>query len=371
MGKGWLEKYADGGYLGTTNKGFAYNPAWNGSYQNGGNIPGSVGFTYARTGSTPSNGKYAKKTLPSAQNGRGMQYYQQGLDFKPKTISQNGSRTKKATIFAEAPYEPIDFFDEINDQTPRDSTFITEGNKLKEWYRKHGIEADVLPVYGDRDTTLVNQALSQHPTSTSLLGHMSTEKMAGLPLDFWNDKLSKSGAEDCYLGTCEGSKVAPYLSDVKNLYHSGQTKWGGINPYGKDINNAFFSIDQFGNVVKPENLYQRYAKENYAEGGIVHDNRGYWNPENRGKVVQIDSPDITMEGVEEPLWGVSDRGDVQYMEPGGNYHFRGKSVIETPMASQGANVQMKNQLENIKQLLTFENLNKKMKQGGWLEQYNI
>ncbi len=36
----------------------------------GGSIPGSVGFTYARTGSTPNNGKYAKKTLPSAQDGK-------------------------------------------------------------------------------------------------------------------------------------------------------------------------------------------------------------------------------------------------------------------------------------------------------------
>ena len=106
-------------------------------------------------------------------------------------------------------------------------------------------------------------------------------------------------------------------------------------------------------------------------GGIVHDNRDYWNPENRGRMVQIDSNRISMEGVGEPLIGISDRGDIQYMEPGGNYHFRGKSVVEAPMASWGANVQMKNQLENIKQLLTFENLNKKMKQGGWLEQYNI
>ena len=34
----------------------------------GGNIPGSVGFSYARTGA-PSNGPYAKKTMPSAQHG--------------------------------------------------------------------------------------------------------------------------------------------------------------------------------------------------------------------------------------------------------------------------------------------------------------
>lgn len=36
----------------------------------GGSIPGTVGFTYARTKGIPSEGKYAKKTLPSAQDGR-------------------------------------------------------------------------------------------------------------------------------------------------------------------------------------------------------------------------------------------------------------------------------------------------------------
>jgi hypothetical protein len=38
-------------------------------YAMGGSIPGSVGFTYARTKGIPSEGPYAKKTLPSAQNG--------------------------------------------------------------------------------------------------------------------------------------------------------------------------------------------------------------------------------------------------------------------------------------------------------------
>ena len=39
------------------------------SFQSGGSIPGSVGFTYARTKGIPSNGPYAKKTMASAQNG--------------------------------------------------------------------------------------------------------------------------------------------------------------------------------------------------------------------------------------------------------------------------------------------------------------
>jgi hypothetical protein len=95
----WLDKYipeAQNGIEGTmgglTDIGFNYNGAWGGTMQGGGNLPGSVGFTYARTQSpAPSNGPYAKKTKASAQNGREMQFYQNGLDFVPKTISEDGS----------------------------------------------------------------------------------------------------------------------------------------------------------------------------------------------------------------------------------------------------------------------------------------
>jgi hypothetical protein len=83
-GPGWIGE-------GTTNKGFDYNGAWGGTMKMGGTMPGSVGFMYARTQNpAPANGKYTKKTKASAQNGQEMKFYQEGLDFKPKTISQNG-----------------------------------------------------------------------------------------------------------------------------------------------------------------------------------------------------------------------------------------------------------------------------------------
>jgi hypothetical protein len=87
-GPGWVGE-------GTTNRGFNYNGAWGGTMKMGGSMPGAVGFTYARVaGSAPANGKYTKKTKASAQNGTEMKFYQEGLDFKPKTISKNGSVIK-------------------------------------------------------------------------------------------------------------------------------------------------------------------------------------------------------------------------------------------------------------------------------------
>lgn len=114
----WLENYNDSkvnfptGFVGEgiSNGPKFNNPAWGGQFQLGGNIypvnyipqeqmggnlPGTTGFTYARTQSpAPSNGKYAKKTMASAQNGKEMQYYQNGLDWKPKSISQEGGIIK-------------------------------------------------------------------------------------------------------------------------------------------------------------------------------------------------------------------------------------------------------------------------------------
>jgi hypothetical protein len=111
---GWLEKYNDGGPVqpnyndsnasagpgfegdGYSNVGRNYSPAWGGQFQMGGSMPGAVGFMYARTNDpAPSNGKYTKKTKASAQNGKEMKYYQEGLDFKPKSISRDGSQLVK------------------------------------------------------------------------------------------------------------------------------------------------------------------------------------------------------------------------------------------------------------------------------------
>ena len=73
----------------------------------GGSIPGAVGFTYARTGSIPSNGPYAKKTKASAQNGMEMKFYQEGLDWKPRNISRDGSVIPQAQVGTMV--TPLDF----------------------------------------------------------------------------------------------------------------------------------------------------------------------------------------------------------------------------------------------------------------------
>jgi hypothetical protein len=75
--------------LGYNTKGRNYSPAWGGQFAMGGALPGAVGFTYARTaGSAPANGKYAKKTLASAQN---------GAELDPELFNINTQAAQDAT----------------------------------------------------------------------------------------------------------------------------------------------------------------------------------------------------------------------------------------------------------------------------------
>ena len=91
------ENGIEGTMGGLTDQGFNYNGAWGGTMQMGGSLPGSVGFTYARTKGIPSKGPRRNQTDvtdASAQNGKEMSFYQNGLDWTPRNISKNGSVIK-------------------------------------------------------------------------------------------------------------------------------------------------------------------------------------------------------------------------------------------------------------------------------------
>jgi hypothetical protein len=166
MAKGWLDNYGKQenyndsntsvpkGYEGEgySMKGRNYSPAWGGQFQMGGSvypvnyvpqaamggtIAGAVGFSYARTqGAAPSNGKYAKKTMASAQNGKEMSYYQNGLDFKPKSISKNGGWLDKHDVAQDGvtKFNANKFIQDRKADTPLQRSINKESNS--EDYRK-------------------------------------------------------------------------------------------------------------------------------------------------------------------------------------------------------------------------------------------
>jgi hypothetical protein len=96
-------------------------------------------------------------------------------------------------------------------------------------------------------------------------------------------------------------------------------------------------------------------------GGVIKDDRGQWA--HPGKITQIDSNNITMQGVSYPVLGISDTGDTKMMQPGEDYKFEGNNVTEYPMAKNGSSLVELNQLTN------FTNYNTPQP-GGWLDKYN-
>lgn len=70
------------------------------------------------------------------------------------------------------------------------------------------------------------------------------------------------------------------------------------------------------------------------QGGPILDPRGQWA--HPGKITRIPSPNITMQGVPYPVFGVGSNGQEQMMYPGQEYNFGGASYVdEYPMMKNG------------------------------------
>ena len=181
-----------------------------------------------------------------------------------------------------------------------------------------------------------------------------------------------------------------YISNIMDYNRKPSRKFFNLLP-GKNVGNTVIMNSKPGNYLKSRwynngmfdmtnpNIYKSVLPislglgaasqiEQKKEGGVIKDNNGYWNPNNWGKVVEIGSNDITMKGVNQPLLGISDEGDIQYMEPNKDYKFKGKKVREFPIARNGINNLNENSLQQLDQLTNFTNYNK-LSNGGWLDKF--
>lgn len=324
MKKGWLDKYENGGeYLGTTNKGFNYNGVWGGpSMQMGGNIqPPMAG---------------AVQTVPEAQTGTRLSpveeiQYQTWRVGLPKNLQSEGDYDLRGLWKENPNIKPsanLHFPDTY--KLPNHPTFSDESryfNPKTKKYAGHWNETDSSWNYMPYDTTIkkmiVEKKLAMGGNIPGSVG-FTYARTQGIP------------SEGPY-----GKKTVPSAENGMSFYQHG-LDW------------------------TPRNISRN--------GSVVKDNMGYWNPDNWGKVVEIDSPNITMKGVNQDLIGVSDEGDVQYMErekpgkPGKDYKFKGKKVKEYPVGKYGINQQDEKTVQHLDQLLNFTN--KPKAKNGWLDKYN-
>jgi len=149
------------------------------------------------------------------------------------------------------------------------------------------------------------------------------------------------------------------ISKKNNFY--GMRKYIKDKKSFVDLMNNFWAVPAVGVAVGAQ------AVDQQKNGGIIKDNQGYWNQDNWGQPVEIGSNNITMEGVYEPLLGISDTGDTRLMQPGKNYKFKGKKVTEFPVAELGINDLDAYPMKKLNQLLNFTNNPDK---DNWLDKYN-
>ena len=110
--------------------------------------------------------------------------------------------------------------------------------------------------------------------------------------------------------------------------------WGGTMAMGGALPGAVgFTYARTQDPAPSNGPYAKKTKASAQNGSVIKDDRGQWAYP--GEVTEIGSNDITMQGVDYPVLGVSDTGDTQMMYPDQDYKFDGEKVTEYPMAQNG------------------------------------
>lgn len=464
MAKGWLDNYgkednyndssvsAPEGFQGDgySNVGRNYSPAWGGQFQMGGSLPGATGHMYARIGA-PSNGKYAKHTLASAQDG-----YQTGDKVKYGTPEYREAYNKGEVVTKEGEHSPILLDEVVVKGKKKDKNWLQQyADKIVDENKDAGVLGAILGTPISAVTSLPqlmgmkaltgemerpSEALDvENPysaaavdivadpanligagvlTKEKALARLMASKEAGLlsrthKLNPWAFKynpeayyrtLGKEGLEDAF----ESGVIRP--KQTSNVYSPDLGKRINIDtpefPEGAYFNKGeiystkkMYNPDYMTEVVGKDDVFKypertvfnknirvapkdipvedaKFYKKHWLQGykqipkqedgGVIKDDRGQWA--HPGEITEINSNDITMEGVPYNVLGISDIGDTKLMKPGKNYKFKGKKVTEYPMAKNGVNQQDGKSLQQLDQLTNFTNYNTKQS-GGWLDQY--
>ena len=371
----WLDKYdapkAENGIEGTmgglTDVGFNYNGAWGGTMAMGGSMPGAVGFTYARTGSIPANGPYAKKTMASAQKGKVITKRE---DFEPwwnwGSVQAAGGERRQETygalgdLYAYYAGQPLKHnvlehsqYKPTNSKDSKANYISINDPKFKQEvidnYNRVFVNKQLLKDEKQIDDQTYAVSGYTRPTKEQYKNSKPGE------LYFEKGKEHVSNAIGHYFLSKGKDDKGEYISyyDVFDT-GTGGSNGGGIGETLKltkpfEVYDRIYLDPKTGKPKLQNGGEMKYYQEgldwkprNISRDGseIPVDPMGYWNPDNVGEPVIIPSNEITMQGVYEPLLGISDTGDTQMMYPGEDYTFDGESVTEYPVAQNGKKVKI-------------------------------
>jgi hypothetical protein len=412
---GWLDKYNDGGpvqenyndysvsapkgYVGDgySNVGRNYSPAWGGQFAMGGSMPGAVGHMYSRqgsgtaqpgdadynaprTGEIPDNGKYAKKTKASAQDGKtiysGMlpeitvvgskdpqteEFYRTMLDRLTKEEGSNYGIMENNDIYSDPNPET---FNMVFDNPISTNNILGRYQGLMDLGKKYGFPK-VHPI-DSNSIFAVAEKLSQdqlfdtppanyNPLTKTIQATSSEDWVSELAhhVQFKNNPIS-TGFK--FLT----SDVPAYISGKSPYEKPGAMEYEAhsiIEPkLEEEIKKSKSKYKQLPYIQKlieqfygPIESYQNGGEMRYYQegldfkpktisrnGSVIKDDMGQWA--HPGEITEIGSNQITMQGVPYPVLGISDTGDTQMMYPNQEYQYDGSSVTEYPMAQNGRNV---------------------------------
>jgi hypothetical protein len=386
----------------------------------GGSMPGAVGFTYARTNDpAPSNGKYAKKTKASAQDGKtvysGMlpeitvvgskdpqteEFYRTILD---RLTKEEG--LEQGVLQSDPIYNNPGEVDQVFGNPISTDKILGRYEGLMDLGKKYGfpkvnpIDKDSLlsiiamNIGGDRKSpanydpfskTIQADSTKQWVSEMAHHAQMKDNKLnKGIQL-IKND-LPALAISEIMLGNRKGPYYTP--GAVEHEAHSliepklleeikkSESKYRQL-PYRKKKTEEFYgAIEDYQNGGEMK-YYQEGLDfqpktisrdggwlSKYEEGGVIQDDMGQWA--HPGEITEIGSNQITMQGVPYPVLGISDTGDTQMMYPNQEYNYDGSSVTEYPMMKEGGALQ----LVKLDQLTNFTNYNTKQPGQNWLDKY--
>ena len=393
------------------------SPAWGGQFEMGGALPGSVGFMYARTQNpAPANGKYAKKTKASAQDGKALDPTaddRSTLGFNTTDPAFANVRTNSFVPFDRKDFEGI----KQNIAGYMNSPLYME--RLGKSYSDPEVAKDVQKqrldnllsiklnpkttdkgTYYNAITNRVNLGASDFidnpmvtheiahgiiPNLTTSYGKQNIFSKAGLAIaDLFQpfEQFNKSELEKInrplsgritapnldYMMAREEEHYKPQESKASAKTAANETYGdltgirqllldnGVTTEFGQELTPEMFQKALKNPKVSNEPTFQRmklkFSDEDIIKmnnevaynnrmtpldqaksGVVIKDDMGQWA--HPGEITEINSNDITMEGVDYPVLGISDTGDTKMMYPDQDYKFDGDKVTEFPMMEKG------------------------------------
>jgi len=290
---------------------------WGKDIAMGGSIPGSVGFTYARTqGAAPSNGPYAKKTKASAQNGTiHKKYLPEKVENwqEPKYVEGLNSEGHYGYSNGVINYDPNSEVENINNP----------------WWLEHEKYHHLQTLSGrnpkERRQQEVDNQVNEMIKSNPGLQFIPKSKLIS------GSKPNEKGQKS-FVGAGDRIYENPSTLEGEARLYEDYISSGGKSIFPKQENGGM-TYYQNGLDWKPKMISKN--------GSVIEDDMGQWA--HPGEITKINSNQITMKGVDYPVLGISDAGDRQMMYPDQEYTFKGRTVTEYPQ---------------------------KKKNGGWLDKYN-